>query len=192
MFSYDLLFCCFLNLLFSLLKQSERFRLLLQHKINQQIRVLLNQIENRTRVLLQQKDEEIASTNMRTIQLEQLLMKLEMENQKRKRAVEENQAMVASLSHALNEMREKLLASANDAESSNNNVRIGEDDASDFGNNKKRKKMRMICQICNSRISCVLLLPCRHLCSCKSCASALEFCPVCNATKKASIEAVIS
>ncbi|CAK9315312.1 unnamed protein product [Citrullus colocynthis] len=174
--------------------QSERFRVLLQHKINQQIGVLLNQIEARTRVLFQQKDEEIACANMRRIRLEQLLRRLQMENQERKKAVQENQAMVASLSRALNQIRERLSSCANDAESNNNinNNRNGEDDAIDYGKNKKRKKKKMmICQICNSRISCVLLLPCRHLCSCKPCESTLDFCPVCNTTKKASIEAVI-
>ncbi|XP_038902052.1 probable BOI-related E3 ubiquitin-protein ligase 3 [Benincasa hispida] len=171
--------------------QSERFRVLLHHKINQEIGVLLNQIETRTRVLFQQKDEEIANANVRKIHLEQLLTRLQMENQERKRAVQENQAMVASLSHALNQIRERLSSCANDAESNNNNNRDGEDDAIDYGKKRKTKKMMMICQICNSRISCVLLLPCRHLCSCKPCESTLEFCPVCNTTKKASIEAVI-
>ncbi|XP_022146109.1 probable BOI-related E3 ubiquitin-protein ligase 2 [Momordica charantia] len=164
--------------------QSERFRLLLQQKRNQQIGVLLNQIETRTRVLFQQKDEEIARANNRRIELEQFLTRLQMENQERQRAVQENQAVVASLSHALEQIRERISSGANDDAESNNNVG-GEDDAIDRG------KKRMICRICNSRISCVLFLPCRHLCSCKPCESGLDFCPVCNATKKASIEAVI-
>lgn len=155
--------------------------------------MLLNQIETRTRVLFQQKDEEIACANMRRIHLEQLLTRLQMENQERKKSVQENQAMVASLSRALNQIREKVSLCANDAESNNNNnnYRNGEDDAIDYGKTKKKKKKMMICKICNSRVSCVLLLPCRHLCSCKPCESTLDFCPVCNTTKKASIEAVI-
>lgn len=155
----------------------------------------MNQIETRTRVLFQQKDEEIACANMRRMHLEQLLTRLQMENQERKKSVQENQAMVASLSRALNQIREKVSLCANDAESNNNNnsnnYRNGEDDAIDYGKKKKKKKKMMICKICNSRVSCVLLLPCRHLCSCKPCESTLDFCPVCNTTKKASIEAVI-
>lgn len=179
--------CGFFKSLVSFLQQSERFRLLLQYRRNQQFGVLLNQIETRTRFLFQQKDEEIACANKKRIYLEQLFTKLQMENQEQQRAVQENQAMVVSLSQALDQIRDRHSSCPNDAESNNNvNNRSGEDhDAIDCGKN------RMICRICNSRISCMLFLPCRHLCSCKPCENALDFCPVCNTTKKASIEAVI-
>lgn len=56
---------------------------------------------------------------------------------------------------------------------------------------QRSTKMVMVCKGCNSRDSCVLFLPCRHLCSCKACEAFLDSCPVCLTPKKASIEALI-
>ncbi|GFP97878.1 probable boi-related E3 ubiquitin-protein ligase 3 [Phtheirospermum japonicum] len=44
-----------------------------------------------------------------------------------------------------------------------------------------------MCRSCGREESCVLLLPCRHLCLCTICGSTLHTCPVCNATKTASV-----
>ncbi|KAI3703735.1 hypothetical protein L1987_73929 [Smallanthus sonchifolius] len=41
------------------------------------------------------------------------------------------------------------------------------------------------CRSCGEEESCVLLLPCRHLCVCSRCVSSIDICPVCNSTKSA-------
>lgn len=56
---------------------------------------------------------------------------------------------------------------------------------------QRSTKMVMVCKGCNSRDSCVLFLPCRHLCACRACEVFLDSCPVCLTPKKASIEALI-
>ncbi|KAI3456704.1 hypothetical protein Pfo_013367 [Paulownia fortunei] len=50
----------------------------------------------------------------------------------------------------------------------------------------------MMCRSCGKEESCVLLLPCRHLCLCTLCGSSLHTCPVCNATKTASVHVNLS
>lgn len=48
------------------------------------------------------------------------------------------------------------------------------------------------CRNCGKEESCVLLLPCRHLCLCTVCGSSLHTCPVCKSTKNASVHVNMS
>lgn len=50
---------------------------------------------------------------------------------------------------------------------------------------------RRACRVCQEREACVLLLPCRHLCLCKSCEPMIDNCPVCSSTRNASIQVVV-
>jgi len=46
----------------------------------------------------------------------------------------------------------------------------------------------VICRVCYSRAACMLLLPCRHICACKSCEVILTHCPICDSTKANAVE----
>ncbi|PON77176.1 E3 ubiquitin-protein ligase BOI [Parasponia andersonii] len=48
------------------------------------------------------------------------------------------------------------------------------------------------CRNCGKEESCVLLLPCRHLCLCTVCGSSLHTCPICKSTKNASVHVNMS
>ncbi|CAL5067528.1 unnamed protein product [Urochloa decumbens] len=48
------------------------------------------------------------------------------------------------------------------------------------------------CKSCGGGDACVLLLPCRHLCLCRACEPAAEVCPVCVATKNATLHVLLS
>lgn len=50
-----------------------------------------------------------------------------------------------------------------------------------------------MCKACGERESCVLLLPCRHLCLCTHCGSTLlHTCPVCNSNMNATVHVNLS
>lgn len=128
------------------------------------------------------------------MELEDFLRKLEAENQAWQRVAQENEAMVVSLNNTLEQYRERvsccLINGADDAESCCDNRE--EEEAESDGVDYEQIRMKMkVCKSCNSRSSCVLFLPCRHLCSCKACEAVLDCCPVCRTPKKASIEALI-
>ncbi|CAK9174973.1 unnamed protein product [Ilex paraguariensis] len=48
------------------------------------------------------------------------------------------------------------------------------------------------CRSCGKEESCVLLLPCRHLCLCSVCGSSVHTCPICKSVKNASLHVKIS
>ncbi|GLU02727.1 hypothetical protein SLE2022_199670 [Rubroshorea leprosula] len=176
--------------------QNERLRLLLQEQRKQQVGIMMKKIESKASALLRQKDEEIARAVNKTMELENLLKKLEMENQAWQRVAQENKAMVLSLNSTLEQLRENASHCYNnvaeDAESccEDNREEVKTEEEGQ-GRRNTTPTTTMVCKCCNSRSSCVLLLPCRHLCSCKDCEALLDSCPVCKTGKKASIEALI-
>ncbi|GMH02955.1 hypothetical protein Nepgr_004794 [Nepenthes gracilis] len=178
--------------------QNERLKLALQEQSKQQLASLLRKMEATATMLLRHKDEEIARATNRTSELEDYMRKMEVENQVWQRVAAEKEAMIASLNTTLDQLREKAgcLSTADDAESccvEKAGENRGDDDDDDVGETTAfGGERKMMCRICHSRNSCVLFLPCRHLCSCKACEAFLDTCPVCNSVKQASIEALIS
>ncbi|KAJ9562677.1 hypothetical protein OSB04_007837 [Centaurea solstitialis] len=98
-------------------------------------------------------------------------------------------------------------AAAEDAQScceSNNNEEEDRKQSIDLDNNKKNnmndeissnnsnKFNNRLCKNCGKYESCVLLLPCRHLCLCTGCASSVNICPICKSTKNISVHVNMS
>ncbi|KAK4424045.1 putative BOI-related E3 ubiquitin-protein ligase 2 [Sesamum alatum] len=164
--------------------QNERLRIAMQEQRKQQISVLVKKYESKTQFLLKQKEEEMAKASNRTMELQNFLKKLETESQTWQRIAKEKEAMVASLNSTIGRLRESAGNAAEDAESCCKNMEEEE-------NTEKRIRRKMVCKCCNSRESCVVMLPCRHLCSCKDCEVFLDSCPVCTTVKKATVEALI-
>lgn len=174
-------------------KQNERLRLLLQEQRRQQMASLLRKCEERTVILLKQKEEEIAKTMNRTVELEDLLRKVEIESHTWYRLATENEAMVANLTNTIEQLRENGCF-ANEVEDTGSCFGGERDEGT--GENRglvggRENQGKMVCKSCNFRNSCVVFLPCRHLCSCKDCQVSLDSCPVCGMVKKASIEALL-
>ncbi|XP_020229254.1 probable BOI-related E3 ubiquitin-protein ligase 3 [Cajanus cajan] len=183
--------------------QNEKLRILLEEQRKQQVEELLRKVELNARYLMRQKDEEIAQATKKTSELNEFLRKLEVENQSWRRVAQENEAMVMSLHNSLEQMKERAVygVTTEDAESCcDDNMGIT---AKEEGTGENRvcpggaveveqiRKRTMNCKCCNSQKSCFMFLPCRHLCSCKTCESFLQVCPVCNVPKKSSIETLI-
>lgn len=69
---------------------------------------------------------------------------------------------------------------------SSNNIKGGDEEEEDNKVNINYDAGNW-CRKCGKEESCVLLLPCRHLCVCTVCGLGLNICPVCKATKNASL-----
>lgn len=189
---------CFLGvsllLLFSW--QNERLRIALQEQRKQELSVLLSNVESKTLSLLRQKEEDLARASMRTLELQECLKKAEIERETWQRLAKSNEAMVIDLNNTLEQVKERVVLASNTAEDTASFCGSCErdHDESNIAREKvvvKRsssKKNNMTCKSCFSRRSCVLFLPCRHLCSCNYCEAFLGSCPVCNAVKEHSME----
>ncbi|KAK7312261.1 hypothetical protein VNO77_36011 [Canavalia gladiata] len=177
--------------------QNEELRYTLQEHGKQQLGALVKRLESYSVDILKVKDEEIAQTAKKRIELEEYLNNLEAENRKWRRVAREKETMALTLYKTLEEMREGVYYSnykvvANDAESFCDENRENEGMEEEAMNeNEENKRGVMLCKSCHSRTSCFLFLPCRHLSSCKVCNAFLEACPVCRMPKKATIETLI-
>lgn len=173
------------------LKQLEKMRFALQEQRKQQVALLLNRLESKTMALMRQKEEDLERARKKLMELEDWLRNREMENQRWQRVATENEAMVQYLNKKLEQVRETHILLGNGAEDAESYgggsgpIDRGEDEG---GEEVREQRKRMACKRCNSRTSCFLLLPCRHLCSCKSCEPFLDSCPVCTIVKEGSME----
>ncbi|KAK9270813.1 hypothetical protein L1049_026399 [Liquidambar formosana] len=180
---------------FFLQLQNERLRSALQEQRKQQQATLLRSLELKTLSLMRQKEEDLAKATRKTMELEDCLKRTEMESESWQRLAKANEAMVIHLNNTLEEFREKLVLVSNgagDAESlcgpcDSRGRNRGEGEGEGEGEMNEHSK-KMACKGCNSRSSCVLFLPCRHLCSCKPCEAFLGSCPVCKSVKEGSME----
>ncbi|RZC60428.1 hypothetical protein C5167_022185 [Papaver somniferum] len=62
----------------------------------------------------------------------------------------------------------------------------------DAKDNKGTSTIKKSCKVCEKNEVSVLVLPCRHLCLCKECEAKLDYCPICKAAKKASLQIFMS
>ncbi|CAH9117488.1 unnamed protein product [Cuscuta epithymum] len=181
--------------------QNERLKAILEEQRKEQLILILRKFEAKTKGLFEQKDEEIAAAMKRTAALEAILKRLEIEKQTWQMAAKEREATASFLVGKFERLRESMWNS-----SGNNSA---EDATSSCGGRRRRhhgdgdhhnllnsssvedKGRMMICKRCNVQGSCLVFLPCRHLCSCKSCEALLDSCPICKVPKKACIEAYL-
>ncbi|KAK1393153.1 SKIP interacting protein 31 [Heracleum sosnowskyi] len=130
---------------------------------------------------LRAKEEEVD----RMVKLNQALHEkvkcLSMENQIWRDLAQSNEATVTTLRTNIEQVTRHRARGADNAQSccSSNNGGEEEDNNVNNGGNWCRK--------CGKEESCVLLLPCRHLCVCTKCGLGLNICPVCKSTKNASL-----
>ncbi|XP_061372477.1 probable BOI-related E3 ubiquitin-protein ligase 3 [Gastrolobium bilobum] len=185
---------------------NEKLRTMMQEHRMQQVAALLKKMESQALCVLIQKDEQIAHAAKKMTELEDFVRRLEAENQSWQRVAQEKEATVLSLHNTLEQIKERDfcyfnngVAAAEDVESccdeSGRNMALeeetGESRVFNGGVIREAEQIRrktMVCKCCNSRSSCCLFLPCRHLCSCKACEAFLQACPVCRMPKKSSIE----
>ncbi|XP_074312934.1 putative BOI-related E3 ubiquitin-protein ligase 3 [Silene latifolia] len=195
--------------------QNERLRLALQEQRKQQFGEIIKKLEVKTLQLLKQKDDEIKDASKKTMELQEMMKKIEVENQTWQRIALENQSMVISLNNSLEQLKQQQEQEAACSSSSSNNVDDNASCCNNFGakteenrvvseqqhypsvstapaNYETRRNEGSLCKVCNSRNSTILLLPCRHFCCCKVCDGFVDDCPVCKSSKMASIEALIS
>ncbi|XP_038705318.1 probable BOI-related E3 ubiquitin-protein ligase 2 [Tripterygium wilfordii] len=162
--------------------QSERLKSALQQQRRLELAVLLRNVESKAISLMRQKEQVLAQSTIKRMELEARLKRAEMERESWQRLAREKEAVVTDLNNTLERVREQAAMASDRAQDAESSC------GSSSCDSQQKKQQRMACKNCYSRSSCVLFLPCRHLCSCKSCEAFLSSCPVCNSVKEASLE----
>ncbi|KAG8492145.1 hypothetical protein CXB51_015623 [Gossypium anomalum] len=167
--------------------QNEGLKSVLREQRRRQLGTLLKTMEWKALYLMKRKEEDLARATKKTMELEACLKKAEMESEWWERLAKANEAMVMDLSNTMEQVKDELIRVSNNntAEDTESHC-CGSCDQRDDQQGEKKSK-RVACKRCRSRSSCVLFLPCRHLCSCISCEAFLDSCPVCKSVKEASM-----
>ncbi|KAK1298927.1 hypothetical protein QJS10_CPB14g00030 [Acorus calamus] len=152
---------------------NEKFKSIFHRLAGQHMQYVMNNFESGVACMLKKKDEEIANAITTVTTLKNHVFKLEGENFLWKKVAKDNGADLRTLKGELERMKREIAA-------------VGDAGSECCGSSNP--KMLIPCRICGSRDSCMMMLPCRHMCSCRNCDRINQLCPVCNSVKNASVE----
>ncbi|KAL3614873.1 hypothetical protein CASFOL_040534 [Castilleja foliolosa] len=190
-------------------QHAEKVRMEIEERRKRYTRRVAAAVEENMVKKLQARDKEIEKIGKLNYELEERVKSLHMENQIWRDLAQTNEATA----NALRSNLEQVLAQVQDEQQQQRHrggggaVDLIDDANSCCGSNYEETDNRRgltdqiistdghdcdsdrnrMCRSCGREESCVLLLPCRHLCLCTRCGSSFHTCPVCNATKTASV-----
>lgn len=151
---------------------------------------------------LRSKDDEIVKMSKLNYALEEKVKSLNVENQIWQQMAQSNEATAnvlrLNLQQLLTQIQQQQQQTANDAEDNESWCGSNYVEEHDDNNNgtttidNNGNTLNRLCRNCGKVESCVLLLPCRHLCVCSTCDSSINFCPICKAFKNASLHVNMS
>nr|GEY75920.1 hypothetical protein [Tanacetum cinerariifolium] len=144
---------CFLHF------QNEKLKAVLNEETRRRETILMQTYESKMKAILDAKDEVLTTATNRTLELQNYLLMAEKESKNWEKQTLANEAMVNDLNKKLNQLARNK-KHEEDAESICN----GGHDHNDDGRHEK-----MVCKMCHVRSTCMLMLPCRHLCCCRAC-----------------------
>lgn len=184
-------------------EHTENLRLEIEERRKQFARRIAATVHANTLKRLKSKDEEIDKMRKLNFAMQERLKSLSVENQILKELAQTNEATAnalrCNLEQVLAQVQDEHLQDSHHRANADAESCCGETDTDDNQNQNQnyefsnvsssRKKM---CRSCGKEESCVLLLPCRHLCLCTVCGSSLHTCPVCNSAKTASVHVNLS
>ncbi|KAL1556071.1 RING-type E3 ubiquitin transferase [Salvia divinorum] len=176
-------------------QHTEKVRLEIEERRKRFSRRIAAAVEENILKKLRAKEEEAEKIGKMNYALEERVKSLCVENQIWRDMAQANEAAANALRCNL----EQVLAQAQHDQHQDPAPAADEDDAqSCCGSNDDEStsaaddRRNRMCRSCGKAESCVLLLPCRHLCLCTVCGSSLHTCPVCSSAKTASVHVNLS
>lgn len=154
-------------------------------------RQVISLVDEKVSRRMRAKDEEIEQMKKLNLALEEKMKALATENQVWQYLAQTNEAAAdalrANLQHVLAQQRVGLL--------DDDDRRVlpdGDDAGSCCGDNFEEVGSTATCRSCSAHEASVLLLPCRHLCLCATCARATDTCPICRCCRTGSVNVNLS
>jgi E3 ubiquitin-protein ligase BOI-like protein len=173
--------------------ESERMRAGIDEARRRHTRAVLAAVERAAAGRLQAVQADLERARYRNAELEERLRQMTAEGQAWLSVAKSHEAVAAGLRATLDQLLQPTCGGvegdAEDAQSCCFETPAG-DNADDTAS--KAIAAAPSCRACGQSEACVLLLPCRHLAICGACEPAVDACPVCAATKNASLHVLLS
>ncbi|XP_010536507.1 PREDICTED: E3 ubiquitin-protein ligase BOI-like [Tarenaya hassleriana] len=180
-------------------QQTEKLRMELEERQRAQTRILASAIQNAVAKKLKEKDEEIVRMGKLNWVLQERAKSLYVENQIWRDLAQTNEATANTLRANLEQVLAQVDGAAVEDHRPSAAAAVEEDAESSCGScgeddeGGRKAEVRGGCRRCGEREASVLVLPCRHLCLCTVCGSALlRACPVCDTVMNASVHVNMS
>ncbi|KAF7009052.1 hypothetical protein CFC21_023667 [Triticum aestivum] len=176
--------------------ETDRMRAGLEEARQQHVTALVSAAERAAARQLRAAEAALELARCRNAKLSERLTQICAEGQAWIRVAKSHEAVAAGLQATLDQLLQSPCAAvaatgadgdgdAEDARSCCFETPAGDDAAAS-------KASAAACRACGEGESCVLLLPCRHLCLCSACDAAVDTCPLCATTKNASLHVLLS
>ncbi|KAK1682914.1 hypothetical protein QYE76_043762 [Lolium multiflorum] len=167
--------------------ETERMRAGLDEAWRRHVRALVAAAERAAAVRLRAAEATLELARCRNAEMEERLRQIGAEGQAWIGVAQSHEAVAAGLRATLEQLLQSPCAGAAcDAEDAQSccfetpaRDNAGADDAASA------------CRACGQGGACVLVLPCRHLSLCRACDASVDTCPVCAATKNASLHVLL-
>lgn len=184
---------------FPVMHQGEQLKEALEEKRQQHTKALLELIERCVLLRVKERLVEIEKVRKRNMELEDYVKKLSLEAEVWMNVAQSHEALVTSLRNNLEQLvaqskeQSKGLCGESDGEDAQSCVHGESADAGSTLHAQTAKEVKDLkeyrnCRFCKKNSITVLLLPCRHLCLCTDCDTWLSNCPICGASKSASLQ----
>ncbi|KAM0878280.1 hypothetical protein ACQ4PT_034977 [Festuca glaucescens] len=173
--------------------ETERMRASLDEAWRRHVRALVAAAERAAAVRLRAAEATLELARCRNAEMEERLRQIGAEGQAWIGVAQSHEAVAAGLRATLDQLLQSPCAAgkgdAEDAQSccfenpARANTAAGADEAA--------SNASAACRACGQGRTCVLVLPCRHLSLCSGCDASVDTCPVCAATKNASLRVLL-
>lgn len=187
-------------------QHTKKMRMELEERQKQQTRTLVSAIGEGVMKKLQEKDDDIQKMLRMNLALQERVKNLFVENQLWKDLAQTNEATVMSLRCNLEQVLTQVSDDRHFPVAGNVDVAEEAESCGSSGHGGEGEEVfrarrvvddapagNRMCRKCGERESCVLLLPCRHLCLCTVCGTTSQStCPVCNASMNATVHVNVS
>uniref|UniRef100_A0ACD5UYC7 Uncharacterized protein n=1 Tax=Avena sativa TaxID=4498 RepID=A0ACD5UYC7_AVESA len=155
------------------------------------VRAVVAAAERAAEGRLRAADAALALARCQNAELEERLRQIGAEGQAWIGVAQSHEAAAAGLRATLDQvLQSPCAAGASDAEDARSCC-FETPAYADDGNDDAASNASAACKACGQGGACVLLLPCRHLSLCRSCDATVDTCPVCAATKNASLHVLL-
>uniref|UniRef100_A0ACD5UR86 Uncharacterized protein n=1 Tax=Avena sativa TaxID=4498 RepID=A0ACD5UR86_AVESA len=176
--------------------ESERMRAGLDETRRRHTRAVLAAVERAAAGRLQAVQADLERARYRNAELEERLRQMTAEGQAWLGVAKSHEAVAAGLRATLDQLLQHPcgVAGAIEGDAEDAQSCCFETPAADNADDTASKAIAAApsCKACGQSEACVLLLPCRHLSICGACEPAVDACPVCAATKNASLHVLLS